>query len=232
MSVRALHAIIFDFDGVIANSEQLHLKAFQATLDPRGVTLSHDDYYAHYLGFDDVGVFRQVMTDRGLPVPTGTEMAALIDEKGAIYDRLAAAGDMLYPGAAEFLRAAAQAVPVAIASGAHTSEIDEVLTRAGLRSLVPVVVGADQTSRSKPDPEPYRTALQRLADHCGRRLEPWRTVAIEDSHWGLASAKGADLRLVAVSTTYPAHELRPHAELVTTALSALTIDMLDELVGD
>lgn len=230
--MRALHAIIFDFDGVIADSEQLHLKAFQATLDPRGITLSRDDYYARYLGFDDGGVFRQVMTDRGRPVPTGEDMAALIDEKGAIYDRLAAAGEMLYPGVADFLRAAAQAVPVAIASGSHTSEIDDVLTRAGLRSLFPVVVGADQTSRSKPDSEPYRTALQRLQAHVGRTLDPWRTVAIEDSHWGLTSARGADLRLVAVSTTYPAHELRPHAELVTTGLSALTLDMLDDLVGD
>lgn len=230
--MRALQAIIFDFDGVIADSEQLHLKAFQATLTPRGIPLSRDDYYAHYLGFDDGGVFRQVMTDRGRPVPTGADLATLIDEKSAAYDALAAAGDMLYPGAADFLRAAAQAVPVAIASGAHTSEIDDVLTRAGLRSLFPVIVGADQTRRSKPDPEPYRTAVERLAAHCGRTIEPWRTVAIEDSHWGLSSARGADLRLVAVSTTYPAHELRPHAELVTTGLAALTLDMLDDLVGD
>jgi len=230
--VRALQAIIFDFDGVIADSEQLHLKAFQATLDPRGLPLSRDDYYARYLGFDDGGVFRQIMTDRGLPAPTGADLAALIDEKSAAYDALAAAGEMLYPGAAEFLRAAAQAVPVAIASGAHTSEIDDVLTRAGLRSLFPIIVGADQTSRSKPDPEPYRTAVERLAAHCGRTIEPWRTVAIEDSHWGLSSARGADLRLVAVSTTYTAHELRPHAELVTTGLTALTLDKLDDLVGD
>lgn len=230
--MRALHAIIFDFDGVIANSEQLHLKAFQQVLGSRGLTLSEADYYRSYLGFDDGGVFRQVMTDRGLSVPAGAEMAALIDEKGTAYDALAAAGEMLYPGAADFIRAAAQAVPVAIASGAHTREIDDVLTRAGLRSLFPVVVGADQTQRSKPDPEPYRTALQRLQAHTGRTLDPWRTVAIEDSHWGLASARGADLRLVAVSTTYPAHELRPHAELVAPGLATLTLADLDALVAD
>lgn len=230
--MRALHAIIFDFDGVIANSEQLHLKAFQHVLGSRGLTLSEADYYRSYLGFDDGGVFRQVMTDRGLPAPTGADMAALIDEKSTAYDALAAAGEMLYPGAADFIRAAAQAVPVAIASGAHTREIDDVLTRAGLRSLFPVVVGADQTQRSKPDPEPYRTALQRLQAHTGRTLDSWRTVAIEDSHWGLASARGADLRLVAVSTTYPAHELRPHAELVASGLGGLTLADLDALVAD
>ena len=230
--MRALHAIIFDFDGVIANSEQLHLKAFQQVLGSRGLTLSEADYYRSFLGFDDGGVFRQVMTDRGLPVPAGADMAALIDEKGTAYEALAAAGEMLYAGASDFIRAAAQAVPVAIASGAHTREIDDVLTRAGLRSLFPVVVGADQTQRSKPDPEPYRTALQRLQAHTGRTLDPWRTVAIEDSHWGLASARRADLRLVAVSTTYPAHELRPHAELVAPGLATLTLADLDALVAD
>ena len=63
-------------------------------------------------------------------------------------------------------------------------------------------------------------------------LEPWRSVAIEDSKWGLMSARGADLRLVAVSTTYPAHELRSEAELVCGGLAELTLQQLDDLVSD
>ena len=56
----ALRAIVFDFDGVIANSEPLHLRAFQEVLGAEGVSLSARDYYARYLGFDDVGVFRRI----------------------------------------------------------------------------------------------------------------------------------------------------------------------------
>jgi beta-phosphoglucomutase-like phosphatase (HAD superfamily) len=95
-----------------------------------------------------------------------------------------------------------------------------------------VIVGADQTARSKPHPEPYQTAFARLKAHTGRELEPWRSVAIEDSKWGLVSARGADLRLVAVTNTYSAAELREEAELVCDGLKALTLERLDALVSD
>ena len=96
----------------------------------------------------------------------------------------------------------------------------------------PVIVGADQTGRSKPHPEPYQTAFARLKAHTGRELEPWRSVAIEDSKWGLVSARGADLRLVAVTNTYPAEELRGEAEMVCAGLGDLTLEQLDALVSD
>ena len=62
--MNALHAIVFDFDGVIADSERLHLRAFQETLAAEGIELTREAYYARYLGFDDHGVFRQVFADR------------------------------------------------------------------------------------------------------------------------------------------------------------------------
>lgn len=228
---RWLQAIVFDFDGVIADSERLHLRAYQDVLAPRGVALSDEDYYARYLGYDDVGVFKALGKDKGLDVEGG-RLATLVDEKGERYESLAAAGEMLFPGAADFIRAAAAEVPIAIASGALTHEIEEVLVKAGLRHLFPVIVGADQTSRSKPHPEPYQVAFARLAEAAGRALEPWRSVAIEDSKWGLVSARGADLRTVAVANTYPAAELRADAELVFPGLNAITLDALDALVAD
>jgi beta-phosphoglucomutase len=226
-----LHAIVFDFDGVIADSERLHLRAYQEVLAPEGVELSEREYLDRYLGYDDVGVFRELGRDRGLRLDHD-RVAELIARKGRRYDELAAAGEMLYPGADVFVRAAAARVPIAIASGALTHEIEEILERTGLRSLFPVIVGADQTERSKPHPEPYRTAFARLKAHTGRDLEPWRSVAIEDSKWGLVSARGADLRLVAVTNTYSAVELRDEAELVCAGLHDLTLDRLDALVSD
>lgn len=226
-----LQAIVFDFDGVIADSERLHLRAYQDVLRPEGVELSDRDYYDRYLGYDDLGVFRELGKDRGWPVDAA-RVAELIEVKGRRYEELAAAGEMLYPGAADFIRAAAAAVPIAIASGALTHEIEAILERTGLRPLFPVIVGADQTARSKPHPEPYQTAFARLKAQTGRELEPWRSVAIEDSKWGLVSARGADLRLVAVTNTYSAAELRGEAELVCAGLADLTLDQLDALVSD
>jgi beta-phosphoglucomutase len=226
-----LQAIVFDFDGVIADSERLHLRAYQDVLAPEGLPLSDEDYYARYLGYDDVGVFRTLGRDRGVAMEDG-RVASLVARKGERYDQLAAAGQMLFPGAADFIRAAAAEVPIAIASGALTREIEEILERAGLLTLFPVIVGADQTERSKPHPEPFATAFARLKAHVGRDLQPWRAVAIEDSKWGLISARAADLRCVAVTNTYPAHELRAEAELVVAGLHAIRLDDLDRLVSD
>ena len=228
---RPLQAIVFDFDGVIADSERLHLRAYQEILAPEGITVSTEEYLDRYLGYDDVGVFKAVGRDKGVAMDD-QRVAELIARKGERYESLAAAGEMLFPGAADFIRTAAAAVPVAIASGALTHEIEEVLDRAGLLPLFPVIVGADQTEHSKPHPDPYRTAFARLRAHTGRDLVAWRSVAIEDSRWGLESARGADLRCVAVTNTYPAAELRPDAELVVAGLHALTLDALDALCGD
>jgi beta-phosphoglucomutase len=227
-----LHAIVFDFDGVIADSERLHLRSYQDILAPEGITMSNEDYFNRYLGYDDVGVFKAVGRDQGIAMDEH-RVSELIARKGRRYESLAAAGEMLFPGAADFIRSAvAASIPIAIASGALTHEIEDVLDRAGLITLFPVIVGADQTEHSKPHPEPYRAAFDRLRAHTGRDLISWRSVAIEDSRWGLVSARGADLRCVAVTNTYSAAELRADAELVVDGLRALTLEALDALCAD
>ncbi len=217
---------------MIADSERLHLRSYQDILAPEGITISTEDYLAKYLGYDDVGVFKAVGRDHGVPMDD-TRVEDLIARKGERYESLAAAGEMLFPGAAQFIRSAVDSgVPIAIASGALTHEIEDVLARAGIRELFPVIVGADQTERSKPHPDPYQTAFARLRAHTGKDLVAWRSVAIEDSRWGLVSARGADLRCVAVTNTYPATELRADAELVVEGLHTLTLDALDKLCAD
>ena len=168
MNSDGLQAIVFDFDGVIVDTERLHLLAYQDILAPKGITMSAADYFERYLGYDDVGVFKALGKDQDLPMDDG-RVTALIAEKGRRYEELSAAGEMLFPGAADFIRAAAAAVPIAIASGALTHEIEEILERTGLRPLFPVIVGADQTERSKPNPDPYVTAFARLRALTGPR---------------------------------------------------------------
>jgi beta-phosphoglucomutase len=224
---RGLQAIIFDFDGVIANSEPLHLRAFQAVLAEHGVALSAGDYYARYLGHDDVGVFQELARDRGCEWGE-RQIAALVAAKGVKLQELLHAGAVLFPGAADFIRLSAAAVPIAIASGALPHEIREVVDAASLGDLFTTIVGAGDTAESKPSPEPYQLAFDQLRAGSGLDLEPRRTVAIEDSRWGLASASGAGLRCVGVTSSYPAHEL-PGAEIVVGSLADLTLEMLDAL---
>jgi beta-phosphoglucomutase len=223
----ALQAIIFDFDGVIADSEPLHLVAFQRTLSDEGIVLAADDYYSRYLGYDDVGMFEAVARDRGVAMDAG-HVAALVARKGRVLQELLQRGALLFPGAVEFIRAAASEVPIAIASGALRHEIVEVIEAAGVHHLFTTIVAAGDTPESKPSPAPYLRAFQQLREETGLALEAHRCVAIEDSRWGLESARGAGLRCVGVTNSYAADELAG-AELTVSGLNTLTIAALEEL---
>jgi beta-phosphoglucomutase len=223
----ALQAIVFDFDGVIANSEPLHLKAFQDALADEGIELSSDEYYTRYLGYDDLGLLQALVRDRDLPWG-GRHVSDMVTRKGLKLEQMLHTGEVLFPGAAAFLRAASAVVPIAIASGAMRNEILEILEGAQLDRLFSTIVASGDTPASKPSPAPYMLAFERLAQLTGIDLDRRRCVAIEDSRWGLESARGAGLRCVGVTTSYGADEL-VDAELVVSGLGALTIDALDRL---
>jgi beta-phosphoglucomutase-like phosphatase (HAD superfamily) len=152
--------------------------------------------------------------------------AIVFDFDGVVAD--CQRGELL-PGAAAFVRAAAELVPLGIASGAATSEIDQLLDVHGLRHLFVSVVGVDQTRRSKPSPDPYLEALHRIA-RAGHRVSAERTVAIDDSVWGLVAARSAGMRCVGIADADAESRLAVHAELIVPGLHALTLDTLDNLV--
>ena len=224
----ALQAIVFDFDGVIADSEPLHLKAYQQALAEDGLLLDRDEYFARYLGYDDVGMLQALARDRGLAW-TDRHITALVARKGTKLQALLEGDEVLFPGAAAFVRAAAAEVPIAIASGAMRHEIVQIVRAAGLGDLFTTIVASGDTPESKPSPAPYLLAFEQLRQASGRPLDRRRCVAIEDSVWGLESARGAGLRCVGVTTSYPAAELTG-AELVVGGLTALTLSMLEQLV--
>jgi beta-phosphoglucomutase len=222
----ALQAIVFDFDGVIADSEPLHLRAFQQAMGDIGLELDRDDYFARYLGYDDVGVFEALSRDRTLGWTT-SRVSELVDLKGRKLQALMHGGEVLFPGAIDFIRTAAEAVPIAIASGALRHEILEVLEGAGIAGLFSTIVSSGDTPESKPSPAPYRLAYERLAEASGP-IDPQRCVAIEDSAWGIQSAVGAGLRCVGVTNSYPADQLTG-ADLIVNGLQGLSLAALDRL---
>lgn len=225
----ALQAIVFDFDGVIADSEPLHLRAFQQTLAEDRIALTATEYYARYLGYDDLGLMRALADDRGLSM-SESQIEALVARKGRRIEQMLHDGHLLFPGAEAFIRLAASAVPIAIASGALKPEIRNIIAAAGLGDLFSTIVASGDTPESKPSPAPYRLAFEQLCETTGRSLDPRRCVAIEDSRWGIESALGAGLRCVGVTNSYPADQL-PGAELVVGGLGALTLEALERLCG-
>jgi beta-phosphoglucomutase len=214
----SLAGIVFDFDGVIANSEPLHFQGFRDVLAQAGVSLPEADYYERYLGFDDAGAFAAIASDRGIRW-TRDVIAGLVGKKAALMEQLEARHSVLFPGAAEVIRKLAEEGPLAIASGALRAEIVRTLDREGLAQYFVVIVGAEDAEASKPSPAPYLKAVEGLAARTGTR-RPGSYAAIEDSHWGLESARRAGLRTVAVAHTYPAEVLQ--ADLVVSNLYELS----------
>ena len=219
------HALVFDFDGVLADTERLHLAAMQAALRTArgaGLALTAEDYYARYLGFDDEGVFRMLGADQGIDI--GDErVRELVEEKGRLYDGLVGSADgILYPGAAGCVRRFHGKLPLAIASGAYADEIRDVLRPAGILSCFETIVGCGDTLAGKPAADPYVEAAHRLD------VEPHRCVAIEDSRWGIQSAVAAGMTCIAVTTSYKPHEL-PGAIVVVGSLEDVTLELVESL---
>ena len=224
-----LAAVIFDFDGVLADSEPVHLQVFQTVLDSIGITLTAEEYYAKYLGYSDRDAFIHVLRDRGVAIEPGT-LESLLERKKGLFPQ--AIGDhTLFPGAAECIARVADHVPVAIASGALRHEIELILERSGLDGRFPVIVAAGETERSKPAPDPYARAFELLGASGALRAgaAPTDVVAIEDSEWGLQSARGAGLRTLAVLTSYGKESL-PSADAWVPSIAAVTVAGLEGLI--
>jgi HAD superfamily hydrolase (TIGR01509 family) len=219
---------VFDFDGVIANSEPLHFRGYRDVLAAEGITLSERDYYAHYLGFDDVGAFEAIGGRHGTAW-SGQQIRDLVALKAARLEELERDVSVLFPGAADAIQRAAALLPIAIASGARGEEIRRVLVREGLSACFTAIVAAEDTAVSKPSPDPYLRALALLSPAVGD-LKASDCVAIEDSHWGLESARGAGMHTVAVTNTYAADLLR--ADLIITSLESLDLDLLARLCSE
>jgi HAD superfamily hydrolase (TIGR01509 family) len=223
----ALQAIILDFDGVIANNEPLHFEAFRQTLAEQNIKLNKKDYYDRYLGYDDHGFALALAQDLGARIDQ-TWINDFVTRKGERLQALLDAKAVLFPGAAEFIRTAAGTVPMAIASGAQRHEINQILKVTDLDRHFTTIVSAGDTTESKPSPAPYRLAFEQLRKETALDLTLDRTVAIEDSQWGLESARAAGLRCVGVTTSYTASMLLG-AELIAPSLDRLTLETLDQL---
>ena len=216
-----IRAIVFDFDGVLADSEPLHLAAYQEVFSALGVALTGDDYYANLLGYDDEGVFRVMATRHGWTLDAG-RIATLIAEKSRVFDEVISKHDVLYPGAAAAVERLAPSFPLGIASGALKHEIEMVLRNAGLERHFRFIVAAGDTPESKPAPDPYVRAAQL------HQLPSPACVAIEDSRWGIVSAKGAGMKCVGITNTYAASDLSG-ADAVINSLEEFTHELIRTL---
>jgi beta-phosphoglucomutase len=223
-----LRAVIFDFDGVITDSEVLHLRAFNKVLARYNIEIKEEIYYKEYLGFTDLDCFKSVVEKSKLGLDS-EQIRNLIKQKNQVFEELARSEATIFEGAQEFLQMLRDnGIPMAICSGAVLEEIELILEQSGLGHFFDIIVAGDQITKGKPDPEGFILALKRLNEGRQKPINSNECVAIEDSHWGLEAAKAAGIHTVAITNTYDAEQLSM-AEKIVASLSELTIDDLRQL---
>jgi beta-phosphoglucomutase len=201
--------LILDMDGVLADSEPLQALAWVVVLARYGI-LEEPAFFDRWIGIANLATARDAVARWSLP-RTPEE---LIAERAPVYLDLVEERLKPFPGVMERL-AALRGVPVAIATSASRAEASRVLRAIGISDQVAAVITADEVTRSKPDPEPYLRAAAAI----GR--SPGSCVVVEDSPAGVAAARAAGCRVLAVTTTHRAELLGEAHELFASTAAAL-----------
>jgi beta-phosphoglucomutase len=200
-------AALFDMDGVILDSEPLHVAAFQATLDRHGYKLSTKDYKEHFAGKTDEAGFESYFNF----INETVEIPVIMGEKARKYLELA--GDQLVPytGIVPLIRNLADIIPLALVTGSLRAEAEVALKAFEITDCFKVIIAAEDISQSKPNPEGYNKAAARI----GVSLE--KCVVIEDSPSGIKAALAAGIECIAVTNTHTKEDLS-HATIVVDKL--------------
>ena len=209
---------MFDFNGTLSDDEPLLFAILADLFAEQGRPLSEEVYYERLAGLSDPEIVRLWL---GADHPA---VDAVLAERIARYRAQVADGSTISPAAREAVLHAAAKVPVAVVSGAHRAEIVPALEAAGLADLFSVVVTIEDVERGKPDPAGYLLALELL----GGGLEPAAVTVFEDTEAGVASAKAAGMRCVAIPGTHTPERLALADELAP----ALDVEAVRRALGE
>ncbi len=208
-------AIIFDFDGVLVDSEPLHEWAIRTSLEPLGWTFSREDFYAHIVGRGDHNAYRRIAEWNRASV-TDAQIARLLETKWSLMARgIAERRFHEQPGATEVVRAARALGPIAVCSGSVRATVDPLLRVLGLREHLATLVCGDDVRNMKPAPDGYLLAARQL------NVQPEACLAIEDTPTGVAAGKAAGMFVVAVAHTVPRDKLAQADVILDSIAQAL-----------
>ena len=212
-----VRAVIFDFNGTLSQDEPILCEIFCELFAEHGRPLSAQEYFDELAGLSDPEIVRAWL---GRDHPSVDEV---IERRIARYRELVADGSSVPDPVREAVRYAAERVPVAIVSGAAREEIEPVIGAAGLAASIRTIVGAEDVADGKPDPAGYLRALELLDGG----LEASEVVVFEDTEAGIASAKAAGLRCIAVLGTLAPERLAAADEIVP----AIEVELMQRLLG-
>jgi beta-phosphoglucomutase family hydrolase len=218
MSDAGLEAVLWDLDGVIADTGEYHCRAWQEVFSKKGIEFTEEDFIKHFGQRNDT-IIRDIV---GQDVSTEV-METIADRKEKAYRRLVTNNIQALPGAVELLASLKESgVKSAIASSAPPENVDIILKGLGIEKYFAAVACGREVTEGKPSPQIFRLAAQKL------KADPAGCVVIEDAVAGVAGAKRAGMKCVAVTNSHAGESLR-QADLVVSSLSEVGIKDLAKL---
>lgn len=241
-----LKAVLFDFNGVIINDELIHEQLIAQILIEENLRPQPGEFQKFCLGRSDRASLTNLLTHRGRVV-TETYLQQLIQRKAKAYQQHLEKLEKLplYPGLEDFIfklrsrsvskedsRSVSEgdSLKLAVVSGAIRSEVELVLNRVNIAKYFTVIVAGDEITSSKPEPDSYLLAVERLnQQYSGLNLQPCECIAIEDTLAGIQAAKRAGIGVVGVANTYPFHMLQRQANWTVDYLCDLEIERVQQV---
>ncbi len=219
------YALIFDVDGVIADTEPLSMRASsRAFHDLHGITVTEADHLP-YVGMTTWRHTEGIAAKHGLAIDTGELVAA---QRENFLRELEAADDIVFPGVLEVFAGISKYSEwrVALATSSNRERSEATILAAGIdESCLSAWITGDDVQHPKPDPEIYLRAASEL------ELFPTQCVVIEDSIAGVEAAKAASMHCIAVTNTFPGEQLRM-ANRIVDSLEDISVTLLYDLVAD
>jgi beta-phosphoglucomutase family hydrolase len=213
-----LEAVIWDLDGVIADTADYHYQAWRSIFKERGVEFSRSDFM-RYFGRRHDTIIRFALGDTLTPV----ELQALSDKKQALYRSLVSKNIIPLPGALELIKSLnLVGIKTAIGTSAVPDNVDVILNGLGIENCFQAIAYGTEVAEGKPSPQIFLLAADKLG------VSPANCVVIEDAIAGVAAAGKAGMKCVAVTNSHPANTLQD-ADLVVDSLEKVNIEVLKGL---
>ncbi len=200
-------AVLFDFDGVIVNSEPLHFHAFHEVLGKEGIEITEEEYYRELIGFDDKGAFKHIFQKHGRALEPKTFLRVMTRKSEAMMELIQGRKYSALPGVEELIRGLWRNYPLAICSGALREEIEAMLEGISLRDCFKVIVAAEDVTVGKPDPQGYVMTARILSERMPEALRPGDCLIVEDAPTVIRSVRAAGFKVLGVASSYPLEKL-------------------------
>jgi HAD superfamily hydrolase (TIGR01509 family) len=213
-----IRAIIFDFDGVLVNSEFLHFEAFQRSARDVGLDLTQAEYFENMIGYDDRGCWKALAAIKGVKLSPAQLLELCAYKAQVTRELILNKRYHALPGVEQTVRSLWRRYPLAICSGALRDEIDLMLEGIGLRDCIRVITAAEDVMRGKPDPEGYLKTLDTLSRLDSGTLSPEQCLIFEDAPSLIANVKPLGFKTIGVPTSRP-REALAHADAVVDSMN-------------